>query len=114
MNHKFLFWLAFFVSAGLLFAPITVAERTGLGLDKLVHVALFAGLFYLGDRGYHGDKRNRTKLIMLLAGYAVAVEFGQRASGFRSFDTWDIVAGWMGLLAMGLLRRSTSRNDKTV
>ncbi|MDP3993493.1 MAG: hypothetical protein Q8P75_00740 [bacterium] len=112
MNYRFLFWVEFLVSAGLFFAPITVAERTGLGLDKLVHVALFAGLLYLGDRGYRG---NKIALIMLLALYALAVEFIQGGLlPYRSFDVWDIVAGWMGLLAMGLLRRPTPRNDKTV
>jgi|SRR3989344_5952935 len=104
MNYRFLFWVVFFVSAVLFFAPIGVEERVGLGLDKVVHLAIFAGLFYLGDRGYRGDKGNRIKLIILLASYAVGVEFIQGSFiAHRSFDIWDMAAGWLGLFLASLI-----------
>jgi|SRR3990167_7101405 len=99
MKYRFFFWAVFFVSSFLFFAPITVTERTGLGLDKLVHVAFFAGLLYFGNKGYRG---NKIVLILLLAVHAVAVEYIQQILPYRSFDAWDIVAGWVGLIITGM------------
>lgn len=96
MNYRKSFWTVFVASLVLFFAPITGQERAGLGIDKLVHLGLFAGLFYLGDGGYRG---NKGKIIILLAVYVLAVEIVQGYFlPYRSFDLWDMVAGWAGLI----------------
>ena len=103
MNYKYVFWLLFAMSLFLFFGPVSVPEVTGLGLDKLGHLALFGTMTYTGVVSF----RHRYRLIFLLLIYSVAVEFIQGAIlPWRSFDFLDAVAGIMGILIIVILRRS--------
>ena len=102
VNYKLYFWALLLISAVLFFAPITVGEQSGLGLDKLAHVILFAGLLFFGKGGVKGFRKEASKIdpvFTFLVLYALVVEFVQgEFLPYRSFDWLDAVAGWVGLL----------------
>lgn len=103
INYKQVFWASWVVSLFLFFARVPVAEPSGLGLDKLAHVAIFGALTYFGARAY-GEKI--ILLAALLVTYAVSIEFLQKALfPYRSFEIYDIVAGLIGIVIMAFYAR---------
>jgi len=100
-KSRIVFWLLFATSAVLFFSPIQVQEQTGLGLDKIVHVALFAIMAYFGTKAFR-DKRFQTSIFLFA--YALAVEFIQTAFiAHRSGDWLDAFAGTAGIITVNLV-----------
>jgi len=97
---KYLFWILFLMSAVAFFTPLQVQENTGLGLDKIVHIGLFAVLTLLGVLSY---KKAAMPVILLLFFYVFASELIQKNYiPHRSFDVYDILADCVGVV-LGLL-----------
>ena len=94
------------VSLAVLFAPASDVPSAPPGVDKLVHVALFAALACSGRWAGIGA----VALVALLVGYAVASELVQGLSPLaRSASVADGLADAvgivLGLLLWGLLAR---------
>jgi len=78
--------------------------------DKVGHFLAYGGLMFWFCQMYH---RSRTRLAYA-AGFiamGIAIEFLQRATGYRSFEVYDMVAdalgvalGWAAALAAGRVR----------
>ena len=75
--------------------PFQVREGQGLGLDKVVHFAIFAILGLYGFRSYAGKHYH---VFVLLFSYAFVIEYIQgHFIPHRSLDWYDAVAGALGL-----------------
>lgn len=84
-------------SAVAFFSPLDVQEKTGLGLDKLVHVILFGGLAISGIKAF---PKKILLLIVLLLAYTVFTEVIQgNFIPHRSFDIYDIISDVLGITA---------------
>lgn len=93
---KFGFWAAFLLSAILFFTPLQVEDKTGLGLDKAVHVLLFASMAVLGLKSY---RTKRFRILAFLFCYTIVTEIIQELFiPHRNFDIYDIVADSLGIL----------------
>lgn len=79
------------------------------GLDKLIHLIVFSGLFFMGAKAYPGkDCREKGypslgpwKWLYLYLGlflYGVLMEFLQGQTSYRSMEAWDLVADSLGLI----------------
>ncbi len=67
------------------------------GGDKLEHIAAYAVLmFWFAHLGASVRDRSLTAVALVLLG--VAIEFAQRATGYRDFEIADMVAGATGVL----------------
>lgn len=73
--------------------------------DKFVHFGLFGGIVLFLSLGIYWQKKyisaaTLTLLVLLAAGYGLAIEFIQKywASG-RSFDMYDVMADTLGAIA---------------
>ncbi len=88
--------LALVVSVVLLFAPSGGGAADVPGLDKVVHVAIFASL--AGTTRWRFGSHQR--LLGAVIGYAVLSELAQTALlSQRSGDPYDVVADAVGALA---------------
>ena len=89
--------------AACLMPPSGLPKTPGIpGLDKIVHIALFAVWAFL----FTGYTRSGAA-VALLAGFALGagIEFLQEASAMgRSFEWWDVVADLAGVLSGYLIR----------
>jgi|SRR3989344_8492555 len=95
-----IFWIAFSASCVIFFAPLAVEEPRGLGLDKLIHSAIFAVLYLLAIRAYASYQ---TRVVIFLCAYAYAIEIVQGTLlSTRRFDYLDIVFDVFGLLVVVL------------
>lgn len=112
MNYKIYFWGLFVASLVLFFAPISISQAQGFGLDKVVHFGLFFALHFLVIRCY---PKQHKKLILYLAAYVVVVEFVQGSIlDYRAFELLDMVFGILGLLASHLFDNWKSKKSKRV
>lgn len=108
---RWAFGLVAAVSLVILFAPRSGVPTAPLGVDKLVHLLLFAGL--AGTAVLAGARRRW--LVPALLAYAVVSELIQSSplldrSGSAVDALADALGVLLGLLAAGWLwRRSTSR-----
>ena len=108
-KDRVIFWLVMLGSAVLFFAPIGAEEHTGLGLDKLVHVALFA---MLGDFAFLAFRAKRLKISLALLSYAIIVELIQTwFIPHRTGDWKDVAAGAAGIILINLSRRIERRES---
>ena len=64
--------------------------------DKVGHFLAYGGLMFWFCQLY---PRPRTRLAYALGfiGMGIAIEFGQRATGYRSFEVYDMVADAIGV-----------------
>jgi VanZ family protein len=87
-------WVAAVVYLSLMPAPLKVDLEGG---DKLGHFFAYAALAYWFCQFYF----HRTRLAYLLGFVAmgVAIEFAQRATGYRSFELADMAANTVGVAA---------------
>jgi VanZ family protein len=87
-------WVAAVVYLSLTPSPPTMGVEGG---DKLGHFIAYAVLAYWFCRFYF----HRARLAYLLGFVAlgVALEFGQRATGYRSFELADMAANTLGVAA---------------
>jgi len=74
-----------------------------VGVDKLVHVGLFAILVVLWNRSFLISAAKIKKQLIVIAGtalaYGIAMEFVQKYFiSNRSFDGWDILADAAGTI----------------
>lgn len=85
-------------------------EVPGIGLDKLVHLAIYFVLTLLLYRALRANSRSIRRALgysfLLAATYGVAME-GLQWAFFpeRSFENWDIVANISGSIAALLVSR---------
>lgn len=68
------------------------------GGDKLGHFLAYAGLMFWFGRLYRAA-RARVGYALLWIAMGVALEFAQRATGYRSFELADMAANTLGVLA---------------
>jgi len=90
-------WLLAAAIVGLSLAP-SPPQAGGLVPDKLAHFVAYAVLmswFCLLHRG----TRARLAYGALWIGMGIALEFAQRATGYRSFELADMAANALGVLA---------------
>jgi VanZ family protein len=98
---KIIFWTIFGVSGVAFFSPISVQEPIGLGLDKIVHVILFAALMISGAVAF--PKKIVFVSAMLLV-YTFSTEIIQgNFIPHRSFDVFDIMADCIGIMMGAIL-----------
>jgi len=71
------------------------------GGDKLGHFLAYAGLMFWFGFLYR-SARSRIGYALLWIAMGVALEFAQRATGYRSFELADMAAGALGVLAGAL------------
>jgi VanZ family protein len=79
-------------------APVPDVAYPPSGLDKPVHVVLFAGLAFL-LHWYLSSRSSRTGVLVpftLTLGAAALIEVVQGVLPFRNADEWDFVAGAAG------------------
>jgi VanZ family protein len=65
--------------------------------DKLGHFIAYGGLMFWFCQLYHA-RRTRLAYAAGFIAMGVAIEFLQRASGYRSFEVYDMVADAIGVL----------------
>lgn len=105
------FALVVLVSLGVLFAPASDVPASPAGVDKLVHVALFAALAVSGRWAGIGTRA----LVPLLVGYAGLSEVLQGLAVVdRSASLADCAADAAGvLLGLAVWRAATRRGAST-
>ncbi|MBX9654276.1 VanZ family protein [bacterium] len=66
--------------------------------DKILHTGSFAALSFLGIRSLRGSAFGRRAVIMLGVAlcYGAITEIVQGASGFRDYETLDLIADMVG------------------
>jgi VanZ family protein len=108
------FGVAIAVQCWALYTPSPPSAESGLPLDKVVHLLLFAGVALLGVLA---GVRIRW-LVLGLTGQAVLSEVVQGALlAERGADLWDLLADLLGialgiLLGVALARRSGARDQR--
>lgn len=111
MKSKLAFWIIWAASAVLFFSPLAVEERVGLGLDKIVHIVLFAALVILGLLTY---QKYKIQVIVLLFFYTVTTELIQKHYiPHRNFDAFDILSDSIGIVFGILIYRFWIRSRMT-
>jgi VanZ family protein len=87
-------WVAAILYLSLTPAPPRIDLEGG---DKLGHLFSYAALAYWFGQFYFG----RTRLFYAVGFVAmgIAIEFAQRATGYRSFEIADMVANTLGVAA---------------
>ncbi len=106
-NRRILFALALAVHLVALYTPKTGAPPDRYGIDKLVHMALFGGVLYLGWRA---GVPLRPLVVALVINAAVSEIAQYLWLARRSGDIWDSVADVVGLtLAWLAIRRARAR-----
>lgn len=68
----------------------------GIGFDKLMHVAMFAGLAALLRWNLSASRYTTFAVIVTASMVAAATEVAQGFVSYRSADLWDLVAGILG------------------
>lgn len=104
-NFGALIWSAFILS--LLFIPLNGVDGNGIfGLDKVIHVTIFAMLCYLSTTGQikqHRFSQRKHKIAQYCLVYSILFGVGtetvQYFLGYRSFDLFDIAANVLGAFA---------------
>ncbi len=76
----------------------TLPELPGSPSDKVEHLVAYASLTLWWGMLYPG-KRERWLACALFIAMGVALEFAQRATGYRVFDVLDMAANGMGAIA---------------
>lgn len=100
-----MFGLAVALSVVILFAPESGVPPTFEGVDKVVHVTLFAALSLTGALAGH----RRIRLAVALLAYAGGSELVQALPLLgRSSDWWDVLADSVGV-AVGLTALAVRR-----
>jgi VanZ family protein len=101
-------WVAAVIYLSLMPAPPKIDLQGG---DKLGHFFAYAGMAYWFCMFY--VRRARLCYVIAFVAMGVALEFAQRATGYRSFELADmaantlgVAAGWAGavLLPLGWLK----------
>lgn len=78
-------------------APVPVLPLTDTGgIDKSVHLLLFAGFAFLYRAG---DVASMVATLLVSTAFAAAIEVVQSMIWYRSGDVWDVVAGVIGATA---------------
>jgi VanZ family protein len=72
--------------------------------DKLAHALAYAALMFWFCQ-LHGSRRARTGFALGFVALGIAIEFMQRATGYRSFELWDMAADAAGVLIGWLIAR---------
>ena len=80
-------------------SPPTIDIEQG---DKLGHIAAYGVLMFWFCQ-LHATRRARAGYALAFVAMGIAIEFVQRATGYRSFELWDMVADGAGVLAGWLL-----------
>jgi VanZ family protein len=85
---------------GVTLAPVPGVAYPPSGFDKLVHIALFAGLAFLLAWRPNRELRPKTVVVPIVVTMLVAamIEGVQGVLPFRNADEWDFVAGAAGAL----------------
>jgi VanZ family protein len=86
--------IALIVELSLTPSPVEIPVEHG---DKLGHVLAYATLMFWWAQIVSG-RVQRLVLAVAFVAMAVGLEFAQRATGYRSFEIEDMVAGGAGVL----------------
>ncbi|MCL5435722.1 MAG: VanZ family protein [Patescibacteria group bacterium] len=101
---KWIFACVFICSLVLFFAPIPAGPGGSWGLDKIVHLGIFAALLF---SGFIAFRNSRAPLLFALLLYGPLVEVLQRyVFTYRSFDYRDMLFDFSGLAAGYLIYRA--------
>jgi hypothetical protein len=94
-------WIGIALVVYLSLTPSPPEVDLGAYTDKWEHMTAYAVLMWWFCQ-LHTAARSRLQLAAWLLALGIALEFGQRMTGLRSFEVADMIAGGMGV-ALGWL-----------